>query len=553
MGIVLSLILGFGSFTQQIFVNGIMGEADSFYEAVTPDGFMQPQTFYDWVLSFYSPWHLPLSIVACFFSFRRPEAKRIFLPLALNIFAVLVIVDTGYAVAFPENRLLLVESYLSNLLGSPIIALVLCLFLMAVKRVPEFLSIRSIVASMVVPIILGAALFFLLFILVKNLFWVTTSNISALMVPPIRGQYSAYKVEEGVDAKFGLFINKKIPPQKLSWKGKAQDFGMGISDLDGKGSVSAYLLDGCPNTKTGDALKLLRNPIFTARAVSIAGLGADNGIAELSIHPVRGAGGYWKASEEEASMFWIEAGSEKDKFDLTNFISNKVGVRHLDWSGEVVYRIDAFAIQDKKLANRTFSLRADGVERSFTVRPTQDMDLNRAIACKPITLDGESYKSASALVSMFLRVSYPERRTMADVRKPYETYIRGMNGWLYTDNVGAEEIGEYVNAGSLTFMSIQGRLEELYIDHVPVETRRTSWLFMQDGELSGAVDGSMLKLEGKTNVAALDGGRLTKTRWERIEFAVKSLIVSVPAAILFLLGLFWKAWRRNELLIDVDG
>lgn len=549
VGIVLSLILGFGAFTQQLFVNGVMGEADNFYEAVTPNGFMQPQSFYDWILSIYTVWHLPLSIVACFIAFRRVTTRQVFLSLTLGVFTVLVVVDTGYAVAIPENRSLLVESYLSNLLGSPIIALFLCLLLMAAKKVPDILPIKPALACAIVPIVIGAAAFVVLFIIVKNLFWVTTSEISALMVPPVSGSYSTSKVEGDVEDKFGLFLNSRLPPEKLSWKGSASNFGMGIANLNSRAAVSVYLLDGCPAVKTNDVLKMLRNPVFSARDVSVVGLGIDDGLAELSIHSVRGSGGYWRSTSEETSMFWIEAGSDKDAFDLTSFVSNKVGVSHLEWGGDVIYRIDAFAIRDRKLASRTFSVRADDLVGTVTVNPAADMDLFKSMVCKSITHEGGRYTSVSPLVTVFLRVSYPERRTMSDIRRPHETYMRGLNGWLYTDNVGASEIGNYVNAGSLSFISMQGKLEELFIDHEPVETRRSSWIYMQDGELSGAVDGSMLKLEGKTNVAGLDGGRLTKTRWERIELAVKSLIVSVPAVILFFLGLFWRAWRSNERLI----
>lgn len=551
VGLVLSLMLGFGAFTQLIFVNGVMGEADGFYEAYTPDGFLRPQSFVEWINSFYSLWHLPLSIVACFISFRKSGARQIFLPLAFNIFLVLMVVDTGYAIAIPENRGHLLESYLSNALGSPVIALVLCLILLVVTRAQGVIPIRPPVACIFGPFILGSLLFFVLFVLVKNLFWVTTSDISALMVMPIKGTYSAHKIDGDVNDKFGLFLNTQIPPEKLSWKGNALDFGLGIADLDKRAMLDAYLFDGCPATKTGDALTMLRNPVFSAHGVSIVGLGIDDGFADFSIHPISGSSGHWKSTEEEVSMFWIDAGSEKSALNLTSFISSKVGVKHLEWSGDVIYRIDAFAIGDRELKARTFSLRADDVEKSLTVHPSPDMDLQRTMACKPVAFDRGSYKPASPLVTMFLRVSYPARRVVADVRPPHETFIRGLNGWLYTDDVGADEIGKYVNEGALSFISMQGRLEELFIDHEPVETRRTSWLFMQDGELSGAVEGEMLRMEGKTNVAALDGGRLTKTRWERIGFAVKSLIVSVPAAIVFLLGVFLKAWRENESLIGI--
>jgi hypothetical protein len=208
-----------------------------------------------------------------------------------------------------------------------------------------------------------------------------------------------------------------------------------------------------------------------------------------------------------------------------------------------------FAFDDTGLKSRSIAISADGVIQTFTIVPDDAMPVNRGMTCKLLTSRNGSLVSASPLITVLLAISYPPVERFSDFAQTNQTTIKGLNGWLSAKNVGSDDIARYVNAGALRMLSAQGKFDEIFVDEDRQESRHKSWLFLQDGKISGSVEGSSLRIDGVTNVVALDGHRVTKTRWERIALAVKSLIVSIPAALIWLIGVFWQAWKRDEIVV----
>lgn len=548
-GAVISLLLGFGGYTQQIFVNGVLGDASSFYEALTPSGIVKQQTFIGWVGDFFFWGYLPLSIFACLRAFRQRTVREIFLTLTLGVFLVLSVVDTVFAFFYDSVRDALGECYLSNALGSPLIAFVGCLLVLGTKAAHEHLTLPRTAAYAVVPLGLGGLLFLILFVLVKNFFWVTSSEVSALVSPPINGNYSLTDIDAPKGERFGLFLNEKIPPDKLSWIGMATQMGIGVANSGRLAVVKAYLYEGCPGESTADMLKARPEPFFQADQVAVIGFGVDDGMIDFSIHSESGSEGHWKASEETVSMFSINAAEEAENLDLTLFISEGVRVEHLGWSGEAVYRGDLFAFDDAGLRNRTVAIVADEVSEALTISPDPNMRVQDEMVCKPIASGPRKTLASSPLVTVLVSVAYPPAEKFSELGDTNMATVRGINGWLSAKGVGAGEISDYVSAGVMQMLSVQGRFEEIYIDGEKLEPRRQSWLYLQEGKISGSIEESSLRINGVTDIAMLDGSRATKTRWERIGLAVKSLIVSVPAMFLWFFGIFWAAWKRNDHLV----
>ena len=143
VGIILSVILGFGAYTQVLFVNGVLGEADCIYESLTPSGFRLQQSFSEWFVGFYNIVYLPFSIITCYIAFKQRNARSVFIWVFIGACITLAVVDTCYALFMPELNVSLFESYLSNLLGSPIIAFCVCLILLYQKDSRNNLTLKT--------------------------------------------------------------------------------------------------------------------------------------------------------------------------------------------------------------------------------------------------------------------------------------------------------------------------------------------------------------------------------------------------------------------------
>lgn len=545
---VLSLILGFGSFTQTLFINGVLGQADSIYESLTPSGFMQPQSFTNWILSFYYIGHLPLSVVACYVVFKQRNLRSVFLSLTVVALLVLMVADTAFALLVPEVSHSLPESFLSNLLGSPIIAFFLCLLLLYSKKISDQINLQREFPKAIVPILLCAISFFVIFIAVQNLFWVSKSKVSAIVKPPFDVSYGASLIKKD-KGRFGVFWDTRVPPEKLSWTGKLVKMRLASGHVEKQPTISLYLFEGCPNKKTTELLALRSNPVISNITTSKIGFAISDGMADFSIYAPKKSNGYWSASGDEAMMFSVKPTKNKEKLDITTFSSEEMTIFHRDWDNETYYRFDSFLIGEHDLQARYAAISTDAGTTTFSIIPNPHAKVDDKLRCAPLS-GANNYIAEVPIFTALIKITYPKAKVYTDLDIEHETRITGLNGWLSADEVAPSELGEYFSNGQLDLLSVQGAFEDLVIDGENQQLRRKSWLYLQGGTVSASVEDGSVRFDADTDVAALDGERISKTRWEKIAPAIKWLLVLLPGVLGYFLTIFGDAWKRNELLLS---
>src|SRR5690606_26294824 len=138
-GLFLSVVLSVGGYCQTVFVNGLLGDATSIYDALIPQGFSTSIPFLDWLKSFYIYWYMPLSILACYIALAYKNIRSLFLALSIGIFFELIIID--FWILYTSDQL---DSFpinlLSNFFGCPLVAMLICLLLMSKASFSRYIT-----------------------------------------------------------------------------------------------------------------------------------------------------------------------------------------------------------------------------------------------------------------------------------------------------------------------------------------------------------------------------------------------------------------------------
>ena len=548
LGSVLSLFLGFGAYPQQLFVNGVLGQANSFYEALTPAGFVRPHSFLDWIDGFYSIWHLPLAIAICYLALKYQRIRPIFFSLFVGILVALTLVDTAHGIFIAEIRTSLPESYLSDVLGAPIIAIVICLILLYSHRFGEHLRILGQLPRAIIPLLIGGGVFLVIFIIVKNLFWVTDSSLSVLVKPPFQAEFGASSVDKS-DDRFGVFLNNRIRLDKITWNGEFANMSLEVSHPTERAKIWVYLFGGCLSENTKQLLNLHNVPVMTGSAISHVGLQVNDGMGSFSVYSPNANNGHWNVSDEKVGIFSVKPSGKDDSLVVTVFSPEDAKFVHRGWRNETYYKIDASLIGKQGTQSRTIAVAVDGKKRIFTFSPNSGAPLDQRIKCRPAGGLGNHFSMESPISTVLLRIAYPPQM-VKDLNVVHDTVIAGLNGFLVADGIRPVELHEFISNGKLSMLSMQGAFDELYVDDVKQQLRRQNWLYFQGGTVSGSADGEFLTFNGKTDVIAVDGTRVSKTHWEKIAPAIKWLLTLLLPALGYLLKVFLDAWKRNDVLYD---
>ncbi|WP_148225275.1 hypothetical protein [Methylovorus sp. MP688] len=214
-----------------------------------------------------------------------------------------------------------------------------------------------------------------------------------------------------------------------------------------------------------------------------------------------------------------------------------------------MYRFDVVLADQKSAVSRKISISADDKVDTYTFNVSDTLEIDKALECKTLTSSTQLIHPQSPFLTALVRISYPKIKILKDINEFPQTNIHGLSGWFEVNDIPKDEFNNYVGNGDLNMLSIVGEFDELYIDSVKQEKRKSNWLYMKDGVLSGKNDKGSFDFEGKSDTALLDGERVTKTRWERISSAMMWLIILIPTFLTMLLNSLRKCWMNDEQLI----
>ena len=211
-----------------------------------------------------------------------------------------------------------------------------------------------------------AVIFFGIFIVVQNLFWVTKSRVSALIKPPFEVAYSASltgcgSVIEKDGGRFGVLLGDNVTPDKITWNGEYVKMNLTAVSGGTKPTVKAFLFDGCVNTKSEELLSFRSTPIVEGITADKFVFSINDGFGFFSIYSPDRVNGYWNTEGDAAMNFSVMPSKENKNLRVATFSSEKMALFHAD--GEEPLTIEWIHCYSRKVSvihdSRLFLLTAE--------------------------------------------------------------------------------------------------------------------------------------------------------------------------------------------------
>jgi len=230
--ILISILASIGSITQKIIIMFFNSDESNLYDTVnggliriSQAGFVEWLTSYYYFLLFIFP-----ALLIVMIGVNGETSKKKFIRILFLTFLTLMVIDYFYFICEDEYYNWL-SNTISNLIGSIAISAIVILSFDTGYTINNYFEVHQLVyrklIHSVVAILFGLIIAFMVYIVEKNIYSVTTSKIDLTVKLPINGYYNAKSTkEENKDSSYGLFSSKTSNIQEFSWEGAAENFSL---------------------------------------------------------------------------------------------------------------------------------------------------------------------------------------------------------------------------------------------------------------------------------------------------------------------------------------
>ena len=575
-GVTLSLLFASGSYVQSAFTAFMSGDKSSLYEGMFGAGLVQFPSFGTYIQTAFSYQYLVSGLLVSA-AIAWINSKRQFLIwVAIAIAASLTTIDV-------INGAISQQDFGVSVICNILAGIILALFSFTIVANISFIKYPSdgnkfieramwVVWPATYFFILAAIIFFILAFIMK----IPASTVSIRLNPPMSGYFlstdparcnqantsSTNRVTcsgktEGTDDEGKLSVLSVFSPNSGSdtkWLGVGKKLSI---DWRKKNSaslgVSFRMAQGC---QTRDQLnKALKIPPFAKNVINgDINIGVDDGLSQFQ--PISSDyTGQIRLDDDDPStaQFWIvPASNDSSKLNVQRFIRN--GSIHLtDQFKPLSYEIGIFFSNEKNgnLAPRHFVITTTNpnltksIEVKIDSRPINPNSQVRCEELKVSPVDGGYVAMArTPLVSLLVSVENGEKVPYQFLKNPDILEITGINGWVSNDGFEKSKIDNFIKVGKVAGISVFGVISDVQVNEKSIATGPTSTL-MISGPLSVTSDGTSIMILGDAHYMSLNDHRLTLTRWESLDTALRAaILVGVPTILYFLLRLLGKALRE---------
>lgn len=577
-GFGISLVFVSGPYVQSAFTSFLSGSKSSLYAGMFASGiggFPSVDNYFRH--AFWPPYLLSGMVVAV--AMALLNAKTRFL---VGVAAVTACCLTAIDVLSGATGYNLVTSIVCNVLGGIILTL-LSFIIIAKTSVLHYVSdgnkhierIIWIIYPAVCFVILTAVLIFVLAFLIK----IPTASVSLRLTPPmsgssspidplrcnaytgttasLKGCYDRYTASKHGDEFNMLAKFTPVSGSENKWVGLGNDLSVSWRKNNSDAVSATFLMtEGCTTRKQLEKIVKTKS-LNDGVKVSIGRIDVDNGLSQFRLLGPSDAGKVEIGdTNSPVSEFWvIPDTTSSSKINFSRFIYN--GYLHInDTFNDFSYEIGLFLFDGDKRVPKAGRLHlvsgTRGASKYIDVRFNggSTVDPNAAVKCRVLKLEsvknGYVITASEPLVSLIVSIDHNKGVVYSDLDKPDVLVISGVNGWVSSDGFDKSRVDLGVNSGEIGMLSVFGAISDVQVNGKDVATGPTSTLQIT-GDLFGRSDGPSILVTGDADYMILNNQRLTLTRWESLDIAIRvPLIFGVPTVLYFLLRMLADELRRTR-------
>lgn len=560
--LLISIIMSMGTIIQKIFTQLIISESTTIYDTINEGQIAISQTnFIQFFTSYFWSWFLIPSFIIIYFSFRGKTLKKILIYLTILIFINLMITDYLFSdVKKLDNHL---SNIISNIIGSPIIAIIVVLSLDTGYTINQYFEInhttyRKLINALT-AITYGFVIAFIVYIIHVNMYTVTTSKIDLSIKAPVNGIYMVDHDKNRTSEKsYGFLSSISSNVKKIDWTGFSNNFSLTWEKHINKKShiynAEIRVLDSCFQDKDKIVKAKSAPPTYIMKNINKFKLIADNG--PLEMYTIQNSSYssdtlLTSSKNEDKVMFWLEKSPTKG-YDLTRLMHNSDQIKHSSWSSKISYVL-TFTTFDSNMTNsktpvksREISLESDNdVLKISLIPPTQiNSKVNTKYHCQVFNKSQDGTYNLKSITNEVIltfqeieEISTPNT-IFSDLHNLEETNIEGFKGFMEAKEIEGKKLSAYIHDGTLNFLTITAPIQKLYIDGKEyIKNLSSNNIYIGHASLIGNVTSEgFLNFTGNAKAIYINQERANLSRWEKLDLTYKyTALFSIIGGILLII------------------
>lgn len=562
----ISTIMSLGPLFQEKFIKIFTSEKVNLYDIATEGTILIHQSnFLEWVIALCKSWYIMPSLLIVILALRGYSFKKTLIFLTSLIFLFLMLSDIFFSEF--KNTSDYISNIISNLIGSPIIAIFTILSLETGNIINKFFENQHIFITKLILFLTATScsllFIFLVYIMDKNIYSVTSSKIDLLTKLPIYN--GAYAIEHN-DKKtqtneYKLFSSTLTDIQSISLMGVLKDSSFEWNN----NSNTAYtaeirILDDCSlqNEENKIIMQLLSNqPIYSAQSINQVKLMPNEGFAKIYILQKESNTGHLSISGKkdiQIELFSISE-STKNHYNLVRYIEESMLINH-SWENEISYALilpnldlNSSNVESKIKSRETLLTIGDDSLKITLMPPTFNNADSKKYNCitLPKSIDGTyNLNSAFGGILLTLRKANNDDKSFSNSKEREETHIKGFSGQMTENNINQYELNKYISDNNISLLRLSAPIQELFIDGKEYKQSISSNdITVNKGTLTGRItEEGLLKFSGTANAIYIDRNRANLSRWEKVDIEYKIPLLS------FLIGALLLIFKKLKQLLN---
>lgn len=547
----LSFVLSTGPLLQKHALSLVNSHEVFIYGSAYKESLIHFPTLSDW-LSLGLEWRFLMMAGLIIATMRGSSVRHIFVATIVSTFVVLTIGDFAFGLFRAElTAQYLFENIIANLFGALLVAKLMTGLLigcdLCLRYGPGSAGQRNAMAggfSIATGVLVATAIYYLSALFYNPLPVKIVAYLdhpfSGALRPAREGDYQESPfTEEEKPRPFSLFPSGKTDAT-AHWQNPAGELMTNWSLGDKKSSEESVfnaairLFSGCGSIAEVEALKAPDEAYYISNVRELA-VWFDEGPTEFESGVKGRFGGRFDLERNEVLSYWTDQDDETKKIRFTQFIAEQTELRYSDASYPITFYLNATHVsgldrESISLKARTLHIRADGHVRSITFKQPVLSALSTldcvAVDSSSAFSNGDILTPGSNLSSgVLIRVEEEVDGTTFPTIGHGLLRVSGDGGWIAVRALDASSLRNR-DLGWASFLNFQGNVVALEIEGSPIPVSPFD-TFTAIGRIQGTLaESGQVRFAGLASAFFRDQARLNSTKWERLTWEIRLLLLS---------------------------
>lgn len=556
LAVFLAPLLAYGPYLQFYVFSILKSDAITIYESVYGDGIVKYPSWLEFLYRGMEPTYAILAVLIASISLRSSSSRMILTRSIISSAILLTIVDIYHGTT--SNKIsveYILENTVSNGIGGVLIGF-LCIFAISVGEIVyrnvKWKLIARVALSASTVFITGILAIIIIFYSSRFIFHPVPVDFEIVLSEKSSGTYLPSRHSTPDEKSFESLLPDIRDSGVVEWNAFSKDgFTKYWESLNEEATfdVELTLISSCAEDEENRDEQ-------APESINYIGLNkfeleVDAGAVYLGLNSNREARGNYRLAVDRIAHFWLDLDQEINTGEITHFFTDLAELEFVPDSNTLTGKLVVFLFETRENRvqplQRSLKVVANGQSEYLSLISSEESVTNNLLIgeCDSLKLSSEmgEQKIVDGLqLHVEFIISESQRGNLIRSMRSVST---GGSGWLSISYSDLQRM-ENRSVGAIDTFVINGPIESAYVNSVEHHSGRLDSITALNGDLKGYYSDGQLVVSGTTRHLWSGQNRWSPTRWEQIDWPIKSFLLGPLGGVLYFVAFIVYPFLRRD-------